>query len=249
MKPIFRWVVPGDDELTRHMLRESICRTISALGKDDFEWVVTADKCDNVRFVRHLSSSIRILEFPETHVSGDSEWFAKFRPSRLDINRHEIVAEPGVFFNKKMPELEAFLQGDGTMLMDRGFRFSGTYSTMLQTNRDAHIYGLPAGYDFDRELSDSWKRLGSLIHSSLEDVNALIVFVLASALRVTLPLDRFARIESEGRRRGFGGVNLYESYVPNGTEGGVVFVPSDRHRSWNFYRLRSTEVCEYEDYT
>jgi len=273
MKPLFRWIVGGASNQGLWIMKESLVRTMSALGPRNFDWMVCYNNMDvdRLRFIRHISKNITLYEqsfsdFPlpesavchlgQTKLDGPYRGTAwKLCPARLRPDAHEIIMDNDIVIFQQFQALSSFLSTDDhTMLLRERFQNLGIYTHCFEATEtyNSGFIGLPPGYDFGKDLLLSWERVNRYPILSPADEQGLVTFVLKGTKHFIVDEDTIIHLHHDGRRYASKGIHGTERYRYAGTEFGLHFSEANRtrHEMWTNYRFRTSVWRHYdEDHT
>ena len=88
----------------------------------------------------------------------------KLSPPRLDPSVPELFVDNDIVFSRKNSKIIEFLKGDKFLICEDNFKAYGKYIDKINKigKYNTGIVGVPAGYDFEKELIENWKQLGSI---------------------------------------------------------------------------------------
>lgn len=91
----------------------------------------------------------------------------KLYPPRISLGEHEIVMDNDVVLEKRVPQIDSFLNGDHTLFCEGVLGLHGRFGKHIEGVKvNSGIYGMPPGFDFaavcrkicgEKKLS-SWER-------------------------------------------------------------------------------------------
>lgn len=78
----------------------------------------------------------------------------KLYPPRLDLNAHEIFIDNDLILHDRLPEIDKFLAGDLTLLMEADARHYGAFERHVPAGYriNSGLFGVPPGFDLARYL-------------------------------------------------------------------------------------------------
>ena len=109
----------------------------------------------------------------------------KLYPPRLNIDCHEISIDNDIVFNKRIPEIDVFLESDCTLLLEGNSRTYGQFERFVPPGKQINsgIYGMPPNFDlkalFDFYIKD-WQKnaLGEHDKNETFDEQGFVAFAL-----------------------------------------------------------------------
>jgi len=148
MKPIARWTIGNTSAAGYECLQLSIK---SFLKFYDAEVVICHNCPENnlpTMPFRLIDQQI-ISEKSKIKPTGVS-W--KLYPPRIDINRHEIVIDNDIIFMDQIPEIDAFLKNDCTLLLEGDSRTYGRFERYVPEGYQINsgIFGMPPRFDLHK---------------------------------------------------------------------------------------------------
>ncbi len=252
-KPLFRWTVGSCIQQGLDILKESIQVTTSALGLDNWDWVICHNGLtqENLEFLRDaigdkpielLAQNWADCPIPDTEWSpiksdgtieyngnycGGTLW--KVCPGRLRVDSHEIIMDNDILLLKKFPQIDEFLNSKKTLILEEPIRFYGRYDGLFGSEPylNSGFMGMPPGYDFAKEIKNSWQQHGSYRNLTQADEQGLLVYTLNK--QSNLRVHKHQMIEC-----------LHRDYKVKvtGFDQAYHFTQANRmpnHRSWNEY--------------
>lgn len=132
----FANIYPEFDLLIAHnQLTNDKIKVIESLG---------VETCDQMHFVSSLD--------PMPVNGYNVHW--KLYPPRFRTNAHEIVIDNDIIIRKRIREIDLFLESDSVLLYQGLNGQHGIYEDLVPTGMrvNSGIYGMPAGYDFLKEI-------------------------------------------------------------------------------------------------
>jgi len=207
MKPILRWTIGGTTNNGYKCLSLSI-RTMLKLYKDTFDYYVCYNN-SNVQQLREIISNKPITIIKQTwddcplpidflKNKGTSLW--KFCPSRLDINRHEIIMDNDIVIVKNVDEIDQFLsQSDVALLVEDPIKYQGEYKYFFISDKyNAGFIGLPPKYDLAQDLYSTWLENGSNPIVNQQDEQGLATATIKKNKFIKIAKEKFALVKDEG---------------------------------------------------
>lgn len=175
-KPIIRWTMGDVYPNGYTCLRLSIDSFLHYYG-DDFRLVL----CYNSIDPSNLKVNPRIELYHQTMTlfqGSGSVW--KLTPPRLDITVPELFVDNDMVFARQNAKLLEFLQGGKFLMCEDHIPWYGKYNAKIPTKEkyNAGLFGLPAGYDFGKELVENWFNLGSLPDIGSAEEQGLTVYTI-----------------------------------------------------------------------
>jgi hypothetical protein len=261
---LLRWTIGGVSQQGLHIFKQSLVKTIAALGTEFFDYMICYNninfndlefaKCiyDKILFheqnwqdcpIPHREVSIKkngVIE-KDTNIFGGSLW--KLCPPRIRQETHEIILDNDLIINKRFQELDRFLSSTRTLLLSENIPFFGRYDSCFTANEayNSGLIGLPPGYDFSSDLLETWRMLGEFPDLSYSDEQGLVCFVLKNTDPIVIASNKIVEIHQQGQRNIHNGVEVHKVYDFNNKESGIHFVEANRnaHKPWKYYKYKN----------
>lgn len=176
VKPVIRWTMGDVYPYGFVSLRLSIKSFIHYYG-DDFRLVLCYNSIDPARL--KVDPRVELYHQTTTLFQGSgSVW--KLTPPRLDISVPELFVDNDLIFARRNDKVLEFLQGGKFLLCEDHIPWYGKYNSKIPTREkyNAGLFGLPEGYDFEKELMENWKALGSFSDIDSADEQGLTVYTV-----------------------------------------------------------------------
>ena len=179
-KPLFRWTIGPATADGFRCLRLSID---SFLRHYDCEPVVCYNGPEPDITCRKIDQKSYLTPLPVPPVGV--AW--KLYPPRLASDRHELVVDNDVVLNERLPQIDAFLSRDCTLLLCETSRTYGRFSSHVPAGLcvNSGLYGMPPGFDLGAAVSgylgDGWERnaFGEHAESFTFDEQGLVAMALS----------------------------------------------------------------------
>lgn len=154
MKPLVRWTIGNATPNGYDCLNRSIESFLNYWDAD----ITVCHNCPRENLVALLSQFSCVKLYNQlVHADDDITpmgvaW--KLYPPRLDIHRHEISIDNDIVFEKRVPEIDEFLNGDCTLLLECISRTYGRFEKHVPSGYkiNSGIYGMPPGFDFEKYI-------------------------------------------------------------------------------------------------
>lgn len=132
---------------------------------------------------------------------GRQGTFWKLCPARLEINRHEIICDNDLVFEKNIEAVSEFMEKEQVLMIKEDAFCVGKYFTLFgdDDNYNSGLYGLPPGYDFAEDIRASWERHGRLHGLFWRDEQGLITSTLKKKEHLAIRCDEIIHLFSQGR--------------------------------------------------
>lgn len=254
-KPLFRWTVGNCLHQGLDILAESIHRTTVALGVNSWDWAVCYNGLngDDVNFLRERIGNLPVKLVSQNWATcpitdncqtprrpdgsfeydgarcGGTMW--KVCPPRLRMETHEIVVDNDVILLKKFPQIDQWLsQKDKVLLLEEPIRFYGRYDCLFPPDPpflNSGFMGYPPGYNFGKEIKESWEKFGKYENLSQADEQGLLTHVLNAQPSIRIKANQMVEV-------------LHRDFKTKitGNEEAIHFVQSNRipnHHVWGEY--------------
>jgi hypothetical protein len=225
MKPLYRWTIGDVSPAGLEVFEEAVRMTQRTLGRR-FDWAV----CSNAHSAHVREAVARISERYGLYVH-ESRWeelplppdiipvvndinappgvphgsrqgsFWKMCPPRLRTDAHEIIADNDVILTRVPPQLDTFLGGHVTLLLQEDAHSPGKYGPLLGENEtfNSGLMGLPPGYDFAERIMHHWRGTGSFRPLLSRDEQGLLTYTLKQEPHVIISKDQIAHLYEHGR--------------------------------------------------
>lgn len=182
--------------------------------------------CYNCSFERVSHLNVRLVD-QNQHIEGPIPkgvaW--KLYPPRLDINRHEIVIDNDIILNERIPEIDAFLEGTHTLMLEEETRTYGRFARHVPAHLfiNSGLYGLPPGFDFEKYVrthaGPEWEENARGVHAASKtfDEQGLVALILSSQDYRVIPKTSLTNCERRwvhGKGCHFIGLNRNEVHRP-----------------------------------
>lgn len=150
----------------------------------------------------------------------------KLYPPRLDPDRHELLIDNDLIIAERIPELDAFLSGDCTLVLEETGRTYGRFDGFVPPGRcvNSGLFGMPPGFDLkkyvDFHVGGGWEENARYEHAGnvTWDEQGLVALALLSYPRcVTIPRTSVTNCEHhlvDGRGYHFIGLNRRTFHAP-----------------------------------
>jgi hypothetical protein len=175
-KPIIRWTM-GDVLPSGFVsLRLSIKSFIHYYG-DEFRLVLCYNNINPDEL--KIDSRIELHQQTKTLFQGSgSVW--KLTPPRLDTSVPELFVDNDIVFARRNDKVLDFLKGGKFLMCEDHIPWYGKYNSKIPTREkyNAGLFGLPEGYDFEKELVENWKAMGSFSNIESAEEQGLTVYTL-----------------------------------------------------------------------
>lgn len=260
VKPLFRWTVGSCIQQGLDILVESIARTIPALGRENFDWMICYNGLDETAldFIRRHTEDFSIALYEQQWYDcpvddemqspkrddGTYEWNGnhcggtlwKVCPARMRMESHEIVMDNDVIILKKFPEIDQFLNDDRVLILEEPIRFYGRYDELLGAGGpylNSGLMGFPPGYDFGGEIRKVWEENGGYVKLSQADEQGLLMYTLSRQRSYRIKTSQMKEVLARDFRARL-----------DGSEEGIHFTQSNKimlHRAWRQYNVMKDE--------
>jgi hypothetical protein len=195
MNPIARWTVGPVKEAGLDCLRRSVKKFAEVYP--EFDRVVCFNQIEEASL-----KSIPALLINQNMTDGTLDrkpldgyqvhW--KLYPARLAIMRHEIAIDNDIVIEKRLPEIEEFLNNDKTLVYEGRHRLFGVFDNHVKPGLQVNsgIYGAPPMFDLNC-------RINNLIRSQdwegKFDEQGAIAAVLTDEDYIMIPQSRLPIVE------------------------------------------------------
>lgn len=152
MKPLVRWTIGPATDAGYQCLKLSIESFLRLYDAD----VVICHNCQR-ETISHICFQDKIQLVDQTEIAKASKippagvaW--KLYPPRIDKSRHEISIDNDVVFAERIPEIDRFLDGDCTLLLEGDSRTYGRFERYVPAGYEINsgIFGMPPGFDLHK---------------------------------------------------------------------------------------------------
>jgi hypothetical protein len=204
IKPLFRWTVGNCTQQGLEILEESVFRTMRALGEGNWDWMICHNGLCPMKqnFLRHIvqGKPIAIHEQSWSNCPIDDDAWSPIRedgsieldgnrcggtlwkvcPGRMRINAHEVIMDNDLVIMKNIPQLDAFLKSNRTLILEEPIRFYGRYEVLipLEDRINSGLMGCPPGFDFGARIRKAWEDSGKHTRITQGDEQGLLMYVL-----------------------------------------------------------------------
>ncbi len=251
-KPLWRWTCGGCTSQGIDILKESIFRTMRAIGENNWDWMICYNGLlpsvviDLEEYVRGFPITLHeqswndcpiddhpwspIKEDGSIEINGDhcggTLW--KVCPPRMRPDAHEVIMDNDLIFMKKLPIIDTFLKANKTLILEEPIRYYGRFDYLVPKGQkiNSGLMGLPPGFDFGERIKTAWQKHGKVKKISQADEQGLLMYVLQAYPNL--------RISKEEVRQ-FG---AFDPLRMLGNEDSYHFVQANRttnHKAWSRY--------------
>ena len=255
-KPLFRFTVGSCLQQGLDILAESVKRTTTALGIDNWDWLICYNGLsqDQIGFIKKSIGNLPVALF-EQHWStcpvddeaqspkradGSLEWNGnycggtmwKVCPARMRMESHEIVMDNDIVILKKFPEIDQFLaDSQRALILEEPIRFYGRYDALFGAGGpylNSGFMGFPPGYDFASAIRRTWEANGKLTKITQADEQGLLTYTLSRIPSYRIKSSQVNEVLARD----------FKAKI-TGQEEAIHFTQSNRitlHRSWRDYK-------------
>ena len=166
MRPLARWTIGNVKNEGFEMLKESV--RLFKMIYPEFDCVVCYNEISKERLPKDTELFFQTHDCCAIPVKPKSINAWKLFPPRLRINSHEIFLDNDVVICGRIPQITEFLAGERPLCYgchdERPFPY-GSFAKLFKNSNipqfklNSGIFGLPPGYDFEKDLIDNIERL------------------------------------------------------------------------------------------
>lgn len=244
MKPIARWTIGPVTNSGKKILRESV--SIFASIYPEFHRVICFNNlnCSELSDLSKLANLHEqgeksvpcTLSAPDNNPIEATGCGWKLAPPRLDINSMELFIDNDIIIHKRLPQIDEWLEKKNCGLIAEGLhrkRMYGVFDCFVpeRVHANAGLFGLPAGFDFEKKIAEYSKFLdGSL--GGYNEQGLTVATIINMKEYIMVPLSRLHIAE--------GHLDLPEQ-MPDA----IHFVHVNRsewHRGWQSYQARPKKI-------
>jgi len=204
MKPLWRWTIgyrnfDGFETQSRafEMLKLSVKMALR-IYKDEFDYVICYNNLSDERIKWIEQLGVPILhqgEYQQIHT------FWKFVPSRLRIKSHELFVDNDLILEKRIPQLDEFLQDQTSFLITEGRnRCYGLFLNRIPSNLqlNAGFLGIPPNVKIGNLIQEKLNEVGvNMTCTRPRDEQGLLAHIVSSRKFIKIPLSEVSTIYSE----------------------------------------------------
>lgn len=255
-KPLWRWTCGDCLQQGLDILAESIKRTTSCLGIDNWDWAICYNGLnrESLSFIEKAIGNRPIQLIAQNWVmcpindncqtprrkDGSFEWNGnkcggtmwKVCPARLRMESHEIVVDNDIVVLKKFPQIDAFLAAnDKALVLEEPIRFYGRYDCLFPAQAEclnSGLMGFPPKYDFGARIQENWIKYGQYNNLSQADEQGLLTFTLNQIPNIRIKKDQVIEV-----------LNREYQVKLTGDEMAIHFTQANRmpnHYQWHKYQ-------------
>lgn len=218
-KPLFRWVV-GDVNSEGFCVLYQAVKNVLKLYKDKFDFLIcsnAAKKSSKIK-LQEISKKFGIKIYQQSWLQLPLEeslilqtpdrirqgTFWKLCPPRMRINSHEIICDNDLIFVNPINTILEFLEGNSVLMMKEDAFCVGKYFELFKENENYNsgLYGMPPGYDFEKELKSTWLET-KYNHLIWRDEQGLVTGTLKKHNHLTIKADDIIHLFNQGRCSGY----------------------------------------------
>lgn len=220
-KPLVRWIIGPVTRSGFQCLKSSIESFVKHYDVD----VMVCFNCD-----RHQLSNVRNYDLFDQRVFAKNtshepkgvSW--KLYPTRIALDRHEIIVDNDIVFEEKIEEIDNFLAGDHTLMLQGTTTAFGRFAKHISPgiSINSGIYGMPPGFDlnkyFNFYIGNGWENNAQHKLSYTFDEQGLVALSLLDYQNYRIiPNTVITNCEKElipGKAMHFIGLNRDELHYP-----------------------------------
>lgn len=205
MKPLARWTIGDSTAAGYQCLKLSIESFLRLYDAD----VVICHNCHEENISHICFGDFSLIDQREVAKSSKIQpvgvaW--KLYPPRIDKSRHEISIDNDIVFTERIPQIDAFLDGDCTLLLEGDSRTYGRFERYVPAGYEINsgIFGMPPGFDLHKYVDfycqSDWElnALGEHKASKTFDEQGLVAIALLNYSNyVIIPATSVTNCEKE----------------------------------------------------
>jgi hypothetical protein len=177
MKPIIRWTIGNVYTNGYTLLKYSISSFIQHYG-NNYRFIVCYNNIEKEKL--NVEDCVSFYHQKSTLFDGSGGLW-KLTPPRLDKSVPELFVDNDIVFSRKNLKIIEFLEGDKFLICEDNYKTYGKYMDKMNEigKYNTGIFGVPAGYEFEKELVENWKELGSFPYVGSLEEQGLISYTLS----------------------------------------------------------------------
>lgn len=244
MKPIARWTIGPVTSCGKKILRESVSIFTSIYPEFDRIICFNNLNCSELSDLSKLVSLYKqeeksapcLLSAPDNNLEEAIGCGWKLAPPRLDTNSLELFIDNDVIIRKRLPQIDEWIERGDCGLIAEGLsrkRMYGIYDAFIPQgiNANAGLFGLPPGFDFQKEITE----YASFLNGGLGGYNEqglTVATIINMKNYIMVPLEK---------------LHISEDHVdfPNVLPDAIHFVGANRkewHKGWQSYQSRIKSI-------
>jgi hypothetical protein len=193
---LWRWTIGGKNLHKRafDLLFLSIKRTLR-LYKEEFDFVICYNTLNQnqINLVNNFGiQTHKQVPFLGGLSKGGRNTLWKYAPPRLRLQSHELFVDNDIIIEKRLPQIDSFLQQNKFMLTEGLRRCYGVFNDYVPKNLSLNggLVGVPPNIDLQSMLVRKLKKLGKADGQILpKDEQGLIAHIVSSSEFIKIPVE------------------------------------------------------------
>jgi hypothetical protein len=181
MKPIIRFTIGKTSKEGVDCLRLSI-KNLIKLYKEEFEIYVCYNNI-NIKEIKWINDfPIKLVDqnkYKNTlEIQPINHPCWKLYPPRLDVNNYEIFIDNDLLLSKRL-DFDKFVKNNEFFMSEAILKSYGTLQNKInkQPYLNSGLFGIPAGFDFQKEINSTIKKLNIKWQNSHYEEQAVVAYI------------------------------------------------------------------------
>lgn len=188
-QPIIRWTIGNVCPNGYTLLKYSVSSFIQHYG-NNYRFIICYNNITKEKL--NVNNNVELYQQNYKVFQGSgSVW--KLTPPRLNISVPELFIDNDVVFTRKNLKIVEFLQGQNFLLCKENFKAYGKYTEKMSEieKYNAGLFGIPENYEFEKELIENWKKLGSIPHLGSLEEQGLVAYTISKHEHISIEPKEF----------------------------------------------------------